>query len=223
MDNEILYDFKSALAKIIESHSDMKLVISKWREMLDSTPRDVEFVFADGDRVVVPNVEKIAETINERTLPPNPTFDSVKAVSRNGGASLDANGLAFSGAGVGATYDGYGTKGNMYAIDRDQTLTLWPVPRYWTLPNPGVARVRISPQNIRNGIPEMSDFFVVVPETDRSIEITLNSYTGENTQTLTLNCPIGESPAIWHVAVYATRQTAGTVVRGSATLMGKGV
>lgn len=223
MNNDILYDFKAALAKIIESHSDMKLVISKWREMLDSAPKDVEFVFADGDRVVVPNIEKIAETINERTLPPNPTFDSVKAVSRNGGATLAAGGLSFSGARVGATYDAYGTKGNMYAIDRDQTLTLWPIPRYWTLPNSGAAHVLISPQNIKNGIPEMADFFVVVPDTDRSIEITLQSYTRENTQTLTLNCPIGEAPAIWHVAVYATRQTPGTVVRGSATLMGKGV
>ncbi len=68
----------------------------------------------------------------------------------------------------------------------------------------------------------MSEFFVVVDGPDRSLKLTLTSYTHENYQTMKLNCPTGGQPAIWHVVVIATQQLPGVVVRGSASLLNKG-
>ncbi len=230
MDNEILYDFKAALAKIIESHNDMKLVISKWREMLDSTARDVEFVFANGDRVVVPNIEKIVQTINERTLPSDAVFNSVTAATSSGRGKLAADSVSFSGAGgdmvggtAAATYGAYGTCGTLWGVSGEITLKAWPVPRYWNVTTTGQAHVHISPSDIKIGTPQVSEFFVIIDEPDRSLKLTLNYHTYEGYQTMVLNCPAGSQPAIWHVIVKATAQAAGTVVTGSATMLGKGV
>lgn len=177
MDNEILYDFKAALAKIIESHNDMKLVISKWREMLDSTARDVEFVFADGDTVVVPNIEKIVQTINERTLPPNATFNTVTAATPYGRGTLSPGTLKFSSR-SGDREMSYGINGAQgiatEAVDGAR-WAMWPIPRYIRVAPDTSPVITIVPELPDMGTLRMCDFFVFVPA-GASVTFIFSSY-----------------------------------------------
>lgn len=197
MDNEILYDFKAALAKIIESHSDMKLVISKWREMLDSTARDVEFVFADGDRVVVPNIEKIVETINERTLPPDAVFNTVTAATRVARAKLTAGELSFAGGPQETTYNVYGIQSIPEVIIDGGRWTMWPIPRYMRVAPGENPSLTIAPNLSDTDVTHMSDFFVFVPA-GSSVTFIFSSYGQPQHMTLT-----AVSNTVWQVCVTA--------------------
>lgn len=223
MDNEILYDFKAALAKIIESHSDMKLVISKWREMLDSTARDVEFVFADGDKVVVPNIEKIVQTINERTLPPDPKFNTVTASTQYGSGTLSPGTLKFASRSGGRemSYGINGTQGiATEAIDGARWVS-WPIPRYIRVAPNTNPSITIMPELPDRDALHMCDFFVFVPK-GSSLSITYVSY--GSTQTMQLIAPANES-GMWQVcasALYASR-TGVSITAKAVNLTASGV
>lgn len=226
MDNEILYDFKAALAKIIESHSDMKLVISKWREMLDSTARDVEFVFADGDRVVVPNIEKIVQTINERTLPPEPSFNKVTvATDRSRTAALRPDSVAFFTPG-GLTSE-YNANGGIFAriwsvpsndeSEGARTITTIPVPRYWEVLGPGQTIAYFKPEVYSDCA---CDFFVIIPEETKSLRLILTNYKGyQGVAYLNLGCPTGGGRAVWHVVIMIHVDSGRLECNARATLM----
>lgn len=202
MANEILYDFHAALAKIIESHSDMKLVISKWREMLDSTARDVEFVFADGSKVKVPNIEKIVETINERTLPPDPVFDSVTATAPGGGGKLTAGALSFAGDSQETTYSVNGIQGIPAVINDGERWIMWPLPRYMRVESGENPTLTIAPSLSDRDVMHMSDFFVFVPA-GASVTFNFSRYGESQRMTLTAN-----ENTMWQVcvtALYASR------------------
>jgi hypothetical protein len=197
MGNEILYDFKAALAKIIESHSDMKLVISKWREMLDSTPRDVEFVFADGSKVVVPNIEKIVETINERTLPPDAVFDSVTASSPGGEGKLTGGGLSFAGGLQETTYNVHGIQSIPAVINDGDRWTMWPLPRYMRVESDENPTLMIAPSLNDRDIMHMSDFFVFV-QAGASVTFIFSNYGQSQRMTLAAS-----GNTMWQVCVTA--------------------
>lgn len=197
MDNEIVYDFKAALAKIIESHSDMKLVISKWSEMLDSTARDVEFVFADGSKVMVPNIEKIVETINERTLPPDPTFNSVTTAAKGGRGKLTPGALSFTGSSQETTYNVHGMQSIPAVINDGDRWTMWPLPRYMRVESGESPTLMIAPSLNDRDVMHMSDFFVSVPA-GASVTFIFSRY-GES-QRMTL---AASGNTIWQVCVTA--------------------
>lgn len=233
-DKKMIYDFETIFEVIMKSQTDMIELVTKWSEMLAPTAKDVTFNLSGRDQpLVVPNIQKIVETINERTLPSDPSFKSVtvNAKGANGQGKMTAGGVSFGGndnemaGGVAAAvYSAYGTCGSIWQVAGEKTLTQWPIPRYWSVAAPGQAHVHVGPDQskIERSKPQVSEFFVVVDGPDRSLKLTLTSYTHENYQHMTLNCPTGGQPAIWHVVVIATNQLPGIVVRGSASLLNKG-
>lgn len=231
-DKKMIYDFETIFEVIMKSQTDMIELVTKWSEMLAPTARDVTFNLSGRDQpLVVPNVQKIVETINTRTLPADPSFNSVTTNAKNGQGRFTAGGVSFSGndnemaGGVAAgVYSAYGTCGSIWEVAGEKTLKQWPIPRYWSVAAPGQAHVhvRLDLAKIERRKPQMSEFFVVVGGPDRSLKLTLTSYTPEDYQHMTLNCPTGGQPAIWHVVVIATNQLPGIVVRGSASLLNKG-
>lgn len=230
-DKKMIYDFETIFEVIMKSQTDMIELVTKWSEMISPTAKDVTFNLEGRDPLTVPNFEKMFETINTRTLPSDPSFNTVtvNAKGANGQGRMTAGGVSFGGndnemaGGVAAgVYSAYGTCGSIWQVSGEKTLNQWPIPRYWSVSAPGQAHVHVAPAKVERGKPQMSEFFVVVDGPDRSLKLTLTSYTHENYQNMTLNCPTGGAPAIWHVVVIATNQLPGMVVRGSASLLNKG-
>lgn len=228
-DKRMIYDFETIFEVIMKSQTDMIELVTKWSEMISPTAKDVTFNLEGRAPLTVPNFQKMFETINTRTLPSDPSFNSVTTTSRYGWGKFTNSSLSFAGANgdmiggtAGVTYSAFGICGTLWGVSGEKTLNSWPVPRYWNVTAAGQAHVHIAPAGIRPGAPQASEFFVIIDGPDRSLKLTLNYHTHEGYQTMVLNCPTGGQPAIWHVIIKAMAQAAGTVVTGSASMLGKG-
>lgn len=218
-DTKMLYDFETALRALINSQSDVMVLVQKWGEMLDSDPHDVTFMLkgADGTAVsyAIPNIQKVIDTLNTRTLPPNPVFDSVSLRDADGAARLTPGSIKFEGSGsaVGASYDAYGVEGKVWLISETTTVTHWPIPRYWRLRDQAAITVTISP-NIEEGDFRATDFFVFVPG-GSSITLLFHSYGAS--QKMELNADSGKS--VWHIVMHASRNQYGLHTEARAVKM----
>lgn len=228
-DRKEVYDFKNVLETLIKSQGDLVEIITKWAEMLDTTPRYVEFVLnasegAGNSKITlkVPNIQMIADTINERSLPPNAKFNTVTAAGDTIQATLDGKNLVFS-----------DTRGNKYAtisfeagmeslmwvIQADmQSYTSWPVPRYWYLDRSGETTVTLMPNVPISATDRACDFFVWV---DAGSTLVLKLHRFGSPQVLRLDNSAGNDMAVWHVSVMVARrpQSGGMYCTGGATLM----
>lgn len=221
----MLYDFETVLNTILRSQTDMLELVTKWSEMLATTPRYVEFNLSGRDAPLkVPNIQMVVDAINSRSLPLEPTFRQVSVSGQGGAATLSNGGLSFEGSGFSANYTANGIGGSMWKVADDETLGTWPPPRYWDVSAPGQVSITISPNVEFSEIDTMSDFFVKVA-VGSSLKLTFHNYAGSAAaDKLTLDCPTNK-PAIWHVATCVRRRpgTGGTVCNGRAILMNGGM
>ena len=193
-DRKIIYDFGTALRKLIESQGDLVEIITKWEEMLDTTPRMVSFNLADGEHVV-PNVQMVIDEMNRTALPTTPTFKFVTSEDSDGTATLRSTGVSMRGKdGSAAAYSAKGISGGVYQIIPGSTVLDWPISRYWSFGhNQAITtQVGLSPDIPPSNTDTMCDFFVyLLPGQTLVLEF---KAPGGNT-TSTLNCP-GSAPVI---------------------------
>lgn len=199
---EMHYDFETALKALINAQSDVMTLVQKWGDMLSSKAQDVTFnLKGQGGEPVqytIPNIQKIIETINTRTLPPNPTFNSVYTTARGGGGRLTAGGLTFAGAGKEMTYDADGIQGVAQALDNgSSTVTEWPVPRFMFAKSGTHPSVMFRPKLPDNDVVHMSDFYIFVPD-GVTVDLTFSSYAQSSHTTL-----IGNGLSIFHGCMVA--------------------
>lgn len=215
---KMLYDFETALKALIDAQSDVFELVAKWSELTASDARYVTFHLKGKDGgvhdFIIPNFQMVVDTINERTLPPDPSFNTVRATSRNGGATLTAGSLKFAGGGnQEATYDVNGIQGIPYTIEDGDRWTSWPPTRY-NIVNAGESpTLYVSPQLSDRNVPHMSDFFVYVPRLS-ALTIIFHSY--NQSQTMNLSADVD---TIWQVCMTATNKTAGIATFARAVKM----
>lgn len=198
-DKRMIYDFETIFEVIMKSQTDMIELVTKWSEMLAPTAKDVSFNLSGRDQpLVVPNIQKIVDTINERTLPSDPSFNSVTATTRFGRSGiLTAGALSFVGNRINTTYDANGMQSIPAVINDKGRWTMWPLPRYIRV-NPGENPSLTIEPNLRDvDVMHMSDFFVFVPG-GSSVTFTFSSYAQSQRMTLTARWN-----TIWQVCVTA--------------------
>lgn len=205
---KMLYDFETALKTLIDAQSDVFELVAKWSELTASDARYVTFHLKDKDGTArdftIPNFQMVVDTINERTLPPDPSFNTIRATSRNGGATLTAGSLKFAGGNnQEATYDVNGIQGIPGTIEDGDRWTSWPPTRYNTVNSGESPTLYVSPQLAGQNILHMSDFFVYVP---RSSALTIIFHSYNQSQTMNLSA---DTDTIWQVCMTATNKTAG--------------
>ncbi|MCF0113592.1 MAG: hypothetical protein HUJ60_06420 [Bacilli bacterium] len=204
---EMHYDFETALKTLINAQSDVMTLVQKWGDMLSSKAQDVTFnLKGQGGEPVqytIPNIQKIVETINTRTLPPDPSFNSVRLIARNGGGRLTAGSLSFAGAGKEMTYDADGIQGVAHELDDgSSTITEWPVPRFMFAKSGTQPSVLFRPTLPDKDVVHMSDFYIFVPD-GVTVDLAFSSYGVISRTTLT-----GTGLSIFHgcmVAKYVYR------------------
>lgn len=199
---EMHYDFETALKALINAQSDVMTLVQKWGDMLSSQAQDVTFNLkgqgGEPVKYTIPNIQKIVETINTRTLPPNPTFSTVRTTTKNGGGLLTAGGLEFAGAGKEMIYDADGIQGVAIALnDGSSTKTEWPIPRYMFVRSGTHPRVLFRPKLEDRDVLHMSDFFIFVPN-EATVDLTFSSYGQSSHTTLT-----GNGNSIFHGCMVA--------------------
>lgn len=198
-DKRMIYDFETIFEVIMKSQTDMIELVTKWSEMLAPTAKDVSFNLSGRDQpLVVPNIQKIVDTINERALPSDPSFNSVTATNRFGRSGiLTAGALSFVGNRQNTTYNANGIQSIPSVINDNGRWTMWPLPRYMRVDPGENPSLTIEPNLDDVGVMHMSDFFVFVPG-GSSVTFTFSSYTQSQRMTLT-----ARSNTIWQVCVTA--------------------
>lgn len=200
---EMHYDFEAALKALINAQSDVMALVQKWGDMLSSQAQDVTFNLkgqgGEPVKYTIPNIQKIVETINTRTLPPNPTFSTVRTTTKNGGGLLTAGGLGFAGAGKEMIYDADGIQGVAIALDDgNSTKTEWPIPRYMFVGSGTHPKVIFRPKLEDRGVVHMSDFYIFVPN-GVTVDLTFPSYGQASHTALT-----GNGNSIFHGCMVAS-------------------
>lgn len=218
----MIYDFETVFEVIMKSQTDMIELVTKWSEMLAPTAKDVTFNLSGRDQpLVVPNIQKIIDTINERTLPERPTFKHVTVIGQGGGAYISNGGIEFAGNEqdkmVGLHYDAFGISGYVWDVSGDAELRRWPVNRYWHVNSTTRPTVHINPNVPTSMTDQMSDFYIFLP-VGRSITLMFHQFGASKYKTLENTS--GDFQ-IWHVIVNAANKprTGGLVVTGRAILM----
>lgn len=213
-DKRMIYDFETIFEVIMKAQTDMIELVTKWSEMLAPTAKDVSFNLSGRDQpLVVPNIQKIVDTINERSLPSDPSFNSVTVTNRYGrGGILTAGALSFVGSSINTTYNANGIQRIPAVIKDNGKWTMWPLPRYMRVNPDENPSLTIEPKLDDAEVMHMSDFFVFVPG-GSSVTFTFSSYTQSQRMTLT-----ARSNTIWQVCV-----TALNVNRGGLTTSARAV
>ena len=221
-DRKMIYDFETSLRTLLDAHQDLIGILTQWSAMLDSRARYVDFTLHDGTSLHTPNIQMIVDTINERTLPSDPSFRSVTATGPNGVGTLTRGSLHFEGASsgetIGATYGAYGVEGCVMKIEDSGTIMLqeWPLPRYWEGVAGGDYTVSVSPDSIGDtAARHASDFFVYLPA---NTKLTIYFPTTGGHQTITLQATSGRG--VWHVVYFIKISGSTREVFASATKMG---
>jgi len=197
-DKRMIYDFETIFEVIMKSQTDMIELVTKWSEMLAPTAKDVTFNLSGRDRpLVVPNIQKIVDTINERTLPSDPSFNTVTATTTGGRSKLTAGALSFAGGRQNTTYDVNGIQSIPAVINDNGRLPTWPLPRYMRVEPGENPSLTIAPNLGDTDVMHMSDFFVFVPG-GSSVTFFFSSYGQSQRMTLT-----ARSNTIWQVCVTA--------------------
>lgn len=199
---EMHYDFESALRALIDAQSDVMMLVTKWAEMIAPDARDVSFLLkgegGEPAKYTIPNIQKVIDTINTRTLPQNPSFKSVHAVAQNGGGVFTAGGIEFDGAGKQATYSADGIQGKVQELaDGATTWTEWPIPRYAYAKSGTSPVLTLSPDLPDRGVAHMSDFYIAV-EGGVTVELRFSSYGSAQRAYLT-----GDGNTIFHICMFA--------------------
>ena len=99
-EKKIIYDFETVLSILVKSQEDLIELVTKWSEMLDTTPRYVEFNLSGRDQpLVVPNIQMVIDTLNERSVPDDLHIHSVVASTVGGAGEFNAAHVKFEGSG----------------------------------------------------------------------------------------------------------------------------
>lgn len=211
-DKRMIYDFETIFEVIMKSQTDMIELVTKWSEMISPTAKDVTFNLEGRDPLTVPNFEKMFETINTRTLPSDPSFNSVTTTTRGGMSKLTAGTLLFAGGRQQTTYDVNGIQSIPAVINDGGRMQTWPLPRYMRVESGENPTLTIAPNLGDTEVMHMSDFFVFVPA-DSSVTFIFSSYGQSQIMTLT-----ARRNTIWQVCV-----TALNVYRIGLTTSGRAV
>lgn len=216
MENSMIYDFQSALEKIIAAHSDMVEVLTKWQAMISPTPQDIQFNLSGQDPVIVPNIQKVVETLDERTLPSDPAFKSVKVVAPGGAAMLGNGGLSFqSGTDTRTRYTAIGMESSGWVIPGDTVAYRWPLDRYWFVPKNSDFTTTIQPKDWGDPEdPHGCDFFVHIPENTPFQIIFARPGSPQR-----MSFPAINAPAMWHVVCFVEQKIGGRSVTAYRTKM----
>ena len=193
----MIYDFETIFEVIMKSQTDMIELVTKWSEMIAPEAKDVTFNLEGRDPLTVPNFEKMFETINTRTLPSDPSFNSVTATTKYGKSKLTAEGLSFAGGRQNTTYDVNGIQSIPAVINDNSRWTAWPLPRYMRVEPGENPSIIIAPNLSDEDVMHMSDFFVFVP---RGSTVTFIFASYGQSQRMTLTAP---GNTIWQVCVTA--------------------
>ncbi|MDO5829402.1 MAG: hypothetical protein Q4Q25_04545 [Methanocorpusculum sp.] len=177
MDIPYLHDFHAAIEAIKASQHDVIEMVTKWAEFFNSDAKDITFRFANGDEKTVPNLEKVLETINERTLPQRPTFaevtagEKVRVTSQYGESNLTNGELSFS-AHTGNSVDlrmKYGANGQgghsleLDASHKDVDINTFPFYRYFHIKTAGATvSFHLNGSGITPNASYFEDFYVWV-------------------------------------------------------------
>lgn len=196
-DKRMIYDFETIFEVIMKSQTDMIELVTKWSEMIAHTAKDVTFNLSGREPLTIPNFEKMFETINERTLPSDPSFNSVIVPTTNGRGKLTAGALSFAGGHQNTTYDVNGIQSIPSVINDNGRWQTWPLPRYMRVEPGENPSLTIAPNLGDTGVMHMSDFFVFVPR-GSSVTFIFSSYGQSQRMTLT-----ARSDTIWQVCVTA--------------------
>ena len=216
MENKMIFDFQSALEKIIAAHSDMVEVLTKWQAMISPTAQDIQFNLSGQDPVIIPNIQKVVETLDERALPSDPIFTSVKVVRQGGAAMLGNGGLAFqSGSDTRARYTANGLESSGWILAGDVIVKRWPLDRYWFVPKNSNYTINVQPQDWGDTAElHGCDFFVHIPENTAFEIIFVRPGAPQRMSFAAIN-----TPAMWHVVCYVEQKIAGRSVTAFRTKM----
>jgi len=196
-DKRMIYDFETIFEVIMKSQTDMIELVTKWSEMISPTAKDVTFNLSGRKALTVPNFQKVFETINERTLPSDPFFNSVTTTTTGGRGKLTAGALSFAGGRQNTTYDVNGIQSIPAVINDNGRWRTWPLPRYMRVEPGENPSLTIAPNLGDTDVMHMSDFFVFVPG-GSSVTFVFASYGQSQCMTLT-----ARGNTIWQVCVTA--------------------
>ena len=208
-EKKIIYDFETVLSALVKSQEDLIEIVTKWSAMLDTTPRYVEFNLSGRDQpLVVPNIQMVVDTLNERSVPDNLRVKSVLTETRDGAGEFNAAHVQFEGSGVRTTYGNYGIEGAAWhitnSIAANPGMRTWPLPRYWVHSGTGENAelniyLGISSQLPRSGTLAVSEFYVLINDSRKTMNIYGVDPAGSRYAKLTLTTAGRPGAVMWHV------------------------
>ena len=208
-EKKIIYDFETVLSILVKSQEDLIELVTKWSEMLDTTPRYVEFNLSGRDQpLVVPNIQMVIDTLNERSVPDNLHVKSVVTSTVGGAGEFNAAHVKFEGSGVRTTYGNYGIEGAAWhvsnSIAANPGMKTWPLPRYWVHSGTGDDAelniyLGINSQIPRSSTYAVSEFYVLIGDSHRIMNIYGINPAGSRYAKLTLTTAGRTGSVMWHV------------------------
>ena len=218
-EKKIIYDFETVLSTLVKSQEDLIELVTKWSEMLDTTPRYVEFNLSGRDQpLVVPNIQMVIDTLNERSVPNDLLINSVIASTRGGAGEFNAGHVKFEGSGVRTTYGNYGIEGAAWhvttSIAASPGMKMWPLPRYWVHSGTGEnvelnIHLGINSQLPRSDTYAVSEFYVLINDSSKTMNIFGVDPAGRRYAKLTLTTAGRTGPVMWHVIAVASNPERG--------------
>ena len=208
-EKQIIYDFETVLTTLIKSQKDIIEMVSKWSAMLSTTPQYLEFNLSGRDQpLVVPNIQMVIDTLNERSVPDDLDVKSVKVTATGGGAKFNEGHVRFEGSGIRTTYGNYGIEGKAWHVETSITTTeglrQWPLPRYWVHSGQGENAELDVNLGIGSAIergPEysVSEFYVYIGDASKTMNIYGVHPSGRRYAKLSLTTDGRTGPVVWHV------------------------
>lgn len=208
-DKKIIYDFETVLSILVKSQEDLIEIVTKWSEMLDTTARYVTFNLSGRDQpLVVPNIQMVIDTLNERSIPDNLHVKSVVTSTLGGAGEFNAGHVKFEGSGVRTTYGNYGIEGAAWHVSSSITssvgMTTWPLPRYWVHSGTGDnselnINLGISSKIRRSNTFAVSEFYVLISDSNKTMNIFGIDPAGRRYAKLTLTTAGRAGAVMWHV------------------------
>ena len=208
-EKKIIYDFETVLNALVKSQEDLIEIVTKWSAMLDTTPRYVEFNLSGRDQpLVVPNIQMVVDTLNERSVPDTLRVKSVLTSTLGGVGEFNAGHVKFEGSGVRTTYGNYGIEGAAWhvthSIGAATGLKTWPLPRYWVHSGTGDdmeldVYLGINSQLPRSSTYAVSEFYVLINDSRKIMNIYGVDPAGSHYAKLTLTTAGRTGAVMWHV------------------------
>ena len=218
-EKKIIYDFETVLSILVKSQEDLIEIVTKWSAMLDTTPRYVEFNLSGRDQpLVVPNIQMVVDTLNERSVPNDLRVHSVVTSTLGGAGEFNAGHVKFEGSGVRTTYGNYGIEGAAWHVTNSIAATpglkTWPLPRYWVHSGTGEnmeldIHLGINSQLPRSGTFAVSEFYVLINDSRKIMNIYGVDPAGSRYAKLTLTTAGRTGSVMWHVIAVANNPERG--------------